>query len=250
MSYRAIPLLLAALFGLALSNVRAEESGAVDLFIGGCHLDTPIPKAEWYGLYLSNSANESRLSRVSIKTVKRRSGVDDLFEYCIKTTPISKDISANYGPIVLLAGKIISEGPLNKATIAKSEFTELKGKTYSGSEAIPATDEDIELVLNQKHYLLHQRTNLDDNAEGDNHILTLSLKGHKQTILSVHGNYEGATRLKILWAGDIDNDGNLDLILNAPESYAQQYDLRIYLSSMARGNDLVFQAGERGFDGI
>jgi hypothetical protein len=244
----AIALLL--ITSVMSQDFHADESDkSVDLFLEGCHLDAPMPKGVWLGLYPPNVEHKSIVSKVILNTKKQPADVDDLFEYCVQTKPRSTLLKDSGSPIIFLSG-IIKEGIFTAAQIEKNGFDELKGHTYVGGERIPPTDEDIQIKLNNNKYIFHQTTKLDDHAEGNNHILKLSHNGLKQTILSIRGNYEGATGLKILWAGDIDSDGNLDLILDAPWHYAQPHHLRIFLSSLAKNGDLVLQAGDRGFSGI
>ena len=66
-------------------------------------------------------------------------------------------------------------------------------------------------------------------------------------LFNKRGNYEGATDFYIIWAGDIDGDKKLDMIVNLPETYASPYHLRLYLSSYAKPGKHLSQVAERGF---
>ena len=57
--------------------------------------------------------------------------------------------------------------------------------------------------------------------------------------LPAEGHYGGDTSLpQIVWAGDLDHDGQIDLLLSLPDDNCG-YDQRLYRSSQARGGELL-----------
>lgn len=220
----------------------------LDVFVEGCHLEVPIPRRAWLGLY-EIGGDRASVVAVALEKSKVRTDLEgDLYEFCVKARPkVKRDQSES---VILLSGELFTEGHKVSARIPRREFNELRGKPNLVPRGLPRTEEDIEIFLGHKKYVLHQSTNLDDYAKGDNHVLTLTHGGVRQTILAIRGDYEGATGLKILWAGDLDGDGNLDLVLDAPWHYAEPHHLRIFLSSRAKPGELVRQVAERGFKGV
>lgn len=230
-------------------NSVAYANNNLDLFMEGCHLDDPIPTPnEWNALYVTNNNKGSlvKLLKAELLISKKLAGVDGLYDYCVKVKTHATE--GSYAkPLTLIKGSNLLTGAINSATISKHSFKEHENRLFIGEENIPETDERIKIVLGDSEYILRQITNLDDNFLGNNHILTLYHKGFSQVIFDERGNYEGETGFYIIWAGDIDNDNKLDLIVNLPESYAAPYHLRLFLSSYAKSGRLVQQVVERGF---
>lgn len=227
----------------------AHANNELDLFIEGCHLDDPIPTPEkWNALFITNSNEDTFAKSLKVDLVqsKKVAGVDDLYDHCVHLNPKGVD-EKNSKPTILIKGPRLREGVIDSATVTKNSFREHENHTFVGGVVIPETDESIEIKLGSNKYILRQVTNLDDNFVGNNHILTLSHNGISQVIFDKRGNYEGATGFYIIWAGDIDNDDKLDLILNLPESYASPYHLRMLLSSYATNGRLVKEVVQRGF---
>lgn len=242
--------LIISLAFIIMINVASAEDEKLDIFIDGCHLDEPIPDPDnWYEIYAPNTKNKnlSVLKKVSIQTTKELAHVDDLYNFCIKSHPDKGNNNENSNSIILVKGSIFSPRNIQTAVFTHKEFTELSGKSFSGGRRLPKTDEIIKIRLGKLDYILHQETNLDDHSTGPNHILTLTHNEIPQVIFKKRGNYEGATGFYIIWAGDIDNDNKLDLIVNLPETYAAPYHLRMYLSSYAKDGEHVHQVADRVF---
>jgi len=241
-------LLVIAATSIFITNI-VHANNNFDLFIEGCHLDDPIPiPSDWNAIYTTKNKNNksSKLLKADLLLSKKFANVDDFYDFCVKIKPNNAEKTYTT-PIVLIKGSELKAGIINSASMSSNSFKEHQNRTFTGGEKIPETDESIKIKLGESEYILRQNTKLDDYATGNNHILTLYHSDVSQLIFNKRGNYEGETGFYIIWAGDIDNDNKLDLILNLPEHYASPYDLRLFLSSYASKGQLVKQVVERGF---
>ena len=87
---------------------------------------------------------------------------------------------------------------------------------------------------------------LESTGEGKdfnikNYNLTLSANGNHQYLIKAEDLND--TQIELVFAGDIDGDGKLDLILAAPLDYEQDRYL-LFLSSKAEEGHIVYLAGE------
>lgn len=234
----------------SLTSMASANNDKYDIFIEGCHLDEPIPNGnEWYGIYkhIKNGKIIYKLSKAKLETTKIFANVDDLYNFCVKSNSLKNTKKVPTDNAILLKSNNLKPEIIETVISTKLYFNELKGKPFIQGKIIPKTEESIKITLGEKSYVLHQTTNLDDYSKGPNHTLTLTHNNISQVLYNKRGNYEGATDFYIIWAGDIDGDKKLDMIVNLPETYASPYHLRLYLSSYAKSGNHISQVAERGF---
>jgi hypothetical protein len=65
--------------------------------------------------------------------------------------------------------------------------------------------------------------------------------GHQSQVLYSVDGFADEPHFEIVWAGDLDRDGKLDLIVNLERKYSW-HPFRLLLSSKAVGAELVGQA--------
>ena len=243
--------------GTAISkSPLIDTSNKPEIFIEGCHLDQPIPsKNGWYAILESKDDHSSIIIAAKLNTAKHLAGVDELNNYCVSVDGVNSvlDLKKGLVPeskwnrlIPLISGLNLTPGPIPKAQYSSNKFKEFSEMGSLSGDSLPKTNETKEIRLGSKVYFLNQSTDVD------NGIQKLVLKQGKvsDTILDVKkGNYEGGTGFYIIWAGDLDGDGNLDMFVNAPDHYATPFYLRLYLSSRATKGHLVKQVAERIFSG-
>jgi len=99
----------------------------------------------------------------------------------------------------------------------------------------------ITLRFGEQRYVItdHKR---GVESEGIKHRVVISSTsgGHKQVLFEDHGEHDP----RILWAGDLDGDGKLDLLVEVP-SHESATDVRLFLSTAAKGDDLVGQVASQ-----
>jgi hypothetical protein len=82
----------------------------------------------------------------------------------------------------------------------------------------------------------------DDEDFPRGYTLTLH-KGNKHQVIFSLPEGGSDSRAELLWAGDIDGDGKLDLLINASDHYNVEH-WRLWLSSYAKPGELVGVAAE------
>lgn len=102
---------------------------------------------------------------------------------------------------------------------------------FSGNEEI-GRDAGKELQLGPSKYALFAR-----DSEPETREIIVRFGGIEQQIAVVQGCCNDA-QPTLLWAGDLDGDGKLDLLLNVTMHYAHS-ELALFLSSRATGGELL-----------
>ncbi len=99
----------------------------------------------------------------------------------------------------------------------------------------------ITLRFGEQRYVItdHKR---GVESEGIKHrvVIRSSSGGRKQVLF----NEEGERDPEIVWAGDLDGDGKLDLLINVP-CHESATDVRLFLSTAAKGDALVGQVASQ-----
>lgn len=121
--------------------------------------------------------------------------------------------------VVLLRGRELKEGPVQTVAF--------------GSLPVPKeTVANLRLGTSPPYYLQAEQKGGEDPV-----VLLLSQGERRQAVASIAGCCND-TWPAIVWAGDLDRDGGLDLLLNVSGHYAGS-ELALFLSSAARKGDLV-----------
>jgi len=116
----------------------------------------------------------------------------------------------------LSAGKIVNAGVLNHDL------------QYDGA---------LELTIGALRYRLSIEAKHPDLADAK---VVLAHDGRMQVLYSADG-FVDEPHFHIVWAGDLDRDGKLDLVVNLNRKYSW-HPYRLLLSTKARGRDLVGDA--------
>lgn len=185
----------------------------------------------WLGLFVNGRNAFLRYSKIRVRTV-----FDDITDYGTrKKTGKSVSINGRRKPVFLLRGVIgLSPGPVTSVFQQTMNFEQTLAK-------VP-----VRLKLGKRSYVLKvispdkDPTPCRDQAYPRNARLVLVSGKSSQTLYTLDdcGNDPSWC---LLWAGDLDRDGKLDLYVNV----TQHYDIserRLFLSSRARRGRLVRHA--------
>ena|GEM_PF-1981286 len=195
-----------------------REPGYEMLVVSNGHVENhgPIDTANWYGLY-SNGTNSS-LKSVSIVANPCPSawGGEDSAYLCI-------DVVDSVKPMILV-GK-------------PGGFVEGKIPTYSGNAGLlhPGREIDLADLVLITRGATRDRDELPDTATHAFHYtIMLHEKANRKKAqkLMSHGVVSEEDTPILLWAGDLDGDGKVDVLLDRDNKYSVT-EYALYLSSAA-----------------
>lgn len=199
--------------------------GAQMLRVGQFHNNEVTAKSEevWLGLFPTQCGYELKSTTISVKPV-HDAVVDS--DTSIKTGWLV-DVNSLSEPIVLIRGT--------------KNLKECSVKTYSSGPRtlIPGTAINITTKGDKNSYSLCPNSKSEQIQGGTlytDYTLKLSFDSASQVIAAFDGLDDSIPVL--VWAGDIDGDGKLDLLLDLTNHYnVSQYTL--FLSSAAKTGELV-----------
>lgn len=203
-----------------LSNSKVEILYVGDYKKG--ELDMGLMNKQWWGLYEKD--NNCYLKKVEIKLEDLEPDVQYDWEYRIS-------VSENNDCIILISGINLSERNIN-------HFTD---------NDILRENKDFTFEFCQYHtYLSSTLQNQENNkqVEINNYLVKLNYKTNKQhqeQDLFVFPCYDNTLNLSLLWAGDLDNDGTTDFLIQIPSPYNNEigFSTGLFLSSKADFDKLV-----------
>ncbi len=141
-------------------------------------------------------------------------------------------ISTNRNTILLIDFPTLSIGKVNASII-------------NDSELLP--NKSLELLFNETKFTFRSE-GIQSDSGIENFKLFIKTKQGKDELLLKMEELED-TVVNLLFAGDIDRDGKLDIILDAPRHYEEKRML-LFLSSKAKNGNLLQKVAEirSGFD--
>lgn len=233
------------------SDVKKQCADGIQLFIEGCDFQGIRDLTGWYAIKSRKNGKEinSELVPVNILQSKTLSIPEEgLYDYCVYTKEYGRRYKEGFtrgenfniemfSP--LLKGELFKAGELETAQFSQNGFTLNKYEDVDVSV--------INLTFNGEEYQLIQTA----EANKGNYTIKLRYKNKEEVIVNIEGgNIEGSTYAYVIWAGDLDRDGRLDLILNAPDSYAWRFYLRLFLSSKADEGQMLKQVVHKATPGL
>lgn len=167
-------------------------------------------KGSWLGL----QKNDKGWRLVSVNP--KFSRVDDAILGAGNGIRVSTN-PADFG--ILLMDDSLTPGPV--LSVLEGQSHELTPEQSYENSRLPNVGEEKTYNLNKNKYALK-------NVDGE---IILEFQGKTQTLFSYSEG--GDTDAKIVWIGDLDRDGKLDLILDASD-HPNVGELRMYLSGKAQ----------------
>jgi hypothetical protein len=221
--------LLALLTILILSDVPPAPN-AVEIISAGEHHGAEVPAntpGVWFALVADDAGASLRRVRVSVATVK-----DEIVDEGAEMTGKRVDVSPAVEPIALVRGvRGLRPGrvptALVKRTVDQSGVsTRLGGRAYHLSMRCA------------------ERSPVEGQRQEDCDLI-LRFGKIEQVLFTYLAYYEGNNRVwaserqpEVLWAGDVDADGKLDLLLETSNHY-NVAEMRLFLSRGASPSALV-----------
>ena len=177
----------------------------------------------WLGLYSTPDGYALILSRITVETV-----YDPFVDNAGEKTGKVVSVEGQTRPLFLIKG-------LNTP---KRKF--IRALSAEGAILSPGKYLDLRLDGKNESYLtVYGEGEIGPNGftSLENYSLELS-KGHLSQELVAYSSTYGAIPT-LLWAGDLDGDGQLDLVINTTPHYTVYSAPMLFLSSMAKDGNLV-----------
>lgn len=158
---------------------------------------------------------------------------------------------AVFKPIRSLQGLVLKEGPVKTWLHQAMDHYPAGGRLGTMEVAIPiSTQNSALLVPRLKRAGAGPVANPDASAQADTLALELRINGRRQMLGHFDtSGIEGLGPVKpkdyLMWAGDLDGDGKLDLLIDFLASNGRQVEL--FLSTLAKGDEFVGSAGSFSF---
>ena len=177
----------------------------------------------WLGLYSMPDGYALIPSRITVETV-----YDPFVDNAGEKTGRAVSVEVQTHPLFLIKGLDTPEAD--------------SIKTLSAEGAILSPGKSLNLRLegkSQSHLTAYGEGDVGPNGftSLENYSLELS-KGQVSQELLAYSSTKGATPT-LLWAGDLDGDNQLDLVINATPHYTVSSAPMLFLSSMAKDGNLV-----------
>ena len=201
------------------------ESEIQLLQVGAFHGDEVSAESGevWLGLYSASGGYVLIPSRITVETV-----YDPFVDNAGEKTGKVVSVEGQTHPLLLIKGLDAPERDSIKTLSAEGAILS-PGKSLN----LRADDE------NESYLTAYGEGDVGPNGfiSLENYSLELS-KGKLSQELLAYSSTNGAIPT-LLWAGDLDGDNQLDLVINATPHYAISSAPMLFLSSMAKGGDLV-----------
>lgn len=204
-------ILLVSLF--AMQALTLEETGAPRLVAFGIQYEAKeaedLVKREWLGLFYDSE----RLEPMRLVLGEKTTGHFDEPVYDLETRPRSA--------IVALPAGVVRAGPIVKAQVVEAEGF------------FPWRRKVIDIVLGKRAYTIRAE-GFDETAKQQRVILS---DGERNQVLFDSLGVD-EPQISVFWAGDLDRDGKLDLVMNLSPKYSA-WHVKLWLSTKAGKGELV-----------
>ena len=219
-------LICCIMFGCYDQSAASPVESEIQLLqVGAFHGDEVSAESGevWLGLYSTPNGYALIPSRITVETI-----YDPFVDNAGEKTGKVVSVEAQRHPLFLIKGLNASEGE--------------SIKTLSAEQTILSPGKSLSLRLddkNESHLTVYGEGDIGPNGftSLENYSLELSKEQLSQELLT-YSSTEGAIPT-LLWAGDLDGDNRLDLVINATPHYAVSSAPMLFLSSMAKDGNLI-----------
>ncbi len=229
--------LLALVFAGVITNANQESKPAHAVALletGAFHGEEVSARTgeKWLGLYISEGHSLLVTTRIRVETVH-----DEIGDAPDEQTGKSVGVDLPLEPLFLVKGaKMLSEGPVNTVFIRNTDSEESLEKISPLQLTLAQTAYELKVVGAADGARCSEHSFLNDAqlvlASGDSSQVLYSLEGC--------GN---DPYWYLMWAGDLDRDGKLDLYVSVTHHYNVSQK-KLFLSSKAKKGDLVKEIAE------
>lgn len=239
------------IIGLTLIAAASAPHGTrqIEILHKGCFHGTEVPAesgGEWNALY--NRAGTFELVSRTIRIEPCHDGVSDAPN---ETTGRAVIVSGEDAPLFLVRG--IGHAGENPIRIISAWPANTDHKSQLGNARFLRPGERLTLTLGSVNYQLMAKGKYDPTRPAYDRLildyrLTLTGPGGHSQDLPAPTRFAEDGVPTVLWAGDLDRDGKLDLYMDMTD----HYNVRNYvllLSSRASGHQLLMQAASRRYVG-
>jgi hypothetical protein len=209
--------MFAALLAVALLKLGAVGSGPrmlVGTQFWSDDLDNSA-RGEWWAICRTPREPTDQLVKVTAKFRRKPHPLDDKLGWTLRTDGCAD------------TAMLLRDWPGLEAARAVSRAT----RKTRGSKTVLTLDGTSTTLTDTR------RVSRENAAH---HRVVLRSGDRTQVLMDLDAEAES----DILWAGDLDGDGKLDLLLRVP-SHEAATDVRLYLSTGAKGNELVRQVASQ-----
>ena len=215
------------MFGCSDQSAASPGQPEIQILqVGAFHGDEVLAESGevWLGLYLTPNGYTLIPSTITVETV-----YDPFVDNAGEKTGKMVLVERQTRPLFLIKG-----------------LDTLKGEsiqTLSAEQTILTPGKSLDLGFNGKneyHLMAYGEGDIGPNGftSLENYSLELSQEGQSSQELLTYDSTNGAVP-SLLWAGDLDGDGQLDLLINATPHYTVYSAPVLFLSSMAKDGNLV-----------
>ena len=214
------------MFGYNDQSIASPIAAKIQLLqVGAFHGDEVSAKSGeiWLGLYSTPEGHSLIPSTIVVETI-----YDPVVDSPGEKTGKVVTVDEQARPLFLIKGL--------------ETYQNTSIKTLSAEQSILSPGKSLDLRLssqNEYHLMVYGEGDIGPNGFTalNNYSLELSKGQFSQEILT-YDSTNGAIP-SLLWAGDLDGDNQLDLLINATPHYTVYSAPMLFLSSMAKDGNLV-----------
>lgn len=203
-----------------MQATNSKQSASQLLEVGEFHGDEVRAKTGdgWLGLFLINGEYSLLPSAIKVESVR-----DDMVDGENGMTGKKVSVNWNYEPIFLIKGIPLISRPV---------------PTIIGEKQYLYEQPTMRLELGKRNYELNVVPRKEDDGKLAGIAVVLSSGKETQTLRFIPDATETPENMAVIWAGDLDGDGELDLYLDLSDHYNVSHRMLLLSSAAGKGKML------------